>query len=625
MKKKEIVFGKLDNTAHLFPVIANETMTNVYRISVTLTESVEPELLQKALEQVLPLFETMHVRMRTGMFWYYFETNTKEAPLVQEEDEFPCRYIDPHSNNGYLFRVTYYKERINLEVFHVLADGMGASNFLRELIYHYLRLRHPGDFTGVPDQLSDDTSLDTEDSYLKYYNKYEKTGYQAEPAIHMKGHKLGKGELSVIHGTFSLQEVKKKAKEFSMSINEYLAGNYVYSIYKGYLKEHPSKKPIVLCVPVNLRPFFSSMTTRNFFAMVSIPFYPEKKEMDRITVLKLVKEQLKEKVTKEHLEKLISYNVSNQKNLALRSVPLFLKNPAIKLVYLNSVMGTTTTLTNMGSFTVKEEYRPYIQKFHVILCPSQGQNLKGTISSCGDELTVTFSSLLQDTSVQQTFFEGLLEDGLAATVDSNGVGEKIEIDEKESDVKATYPDIEQKIRMFQVIEKKLVKILAVIEAMLLLINFLTFSSVPVYWSVIAGGGMTYAVLTLRDLLRIGQGHILKIYRQVCTVLALLVLIDFSLGWKGWSLEFGLPCIIYCLVTAIVICMCVNFSHWHNYVFMQMVACILSLIDVLLHVIGVLHHITLAWIALGLSVSLWGATMLVGNRKAKNELKRKLHI
>ena len=76
-RKEEVGWGKLDNTANLFPAIVNETMTNVYRMSVTLTEDISPDCLQKALELVLPWFDTMNVRMRTGMFWYYFETNIK--------------------------------------------------------------------------------------------------------------------------------------------------------------------------------------------------------------------------------------------------------------------------------------------------------------------------------------------------------------------------------------------------------------------------------------------------------------------------------------------------------------------------------------------------------------------
>ena len=51
--QKDIRWDKLDNTAHLFPVIAGERMSNTYRISVTLTEMVDPELLQQALEALL--------------------------------------------------------------------------------------------------------------------------------------------------------------------------------------------------------------------------------------------------------------------------------------------------------------------------------------------------------------------------------------------------------------------------------------------------------------------------------------------------------------------------------------------------------------------------------------------
>ena len=42
---REIRWDRLDNTAHLFPVIAGENMSNVYRISVTLTELVQPDIL----------------------------------------------------------------------------------------------------------------------------------------------------------------------------------------------------------------------------------------------------------------------------------------------------------------------------------------------------------------------------------------------------------------------------------------------------------------------------------------------------------------------------------------------------------------------------------------------------
>ena len=421
VQKKETRWEKLDNTANLFPVIANETMTNVYRIAVILSENIEPECLQEALEQVLPWFNTMNVRMRTGMFWYYFETNVKGKPVVREEEDFPCRYIEQHRNKSYLFRVTYYKNRINLEVFHALADGMGAVNFLRELTYQYLRIYYPQLSGEMGDRLCDDTSLDTEDSYLKNYKKAGKKTYKSVPAVHMKGERLVRGELGTIHGYMSVKQLKEKAKELGMSINEYLSGIFVYSIYKGYLHENTSKKPIVLCVPVNLRPFFESMTTRNFFAMASAAFLPEKEKYERQEVMKLVQKELKKQITQENLERMIAYNVSNQKNYALRVVPLFLKKPAIKFVYLTSAKATTTTITNMGRMVVDKAYEPYIKRFQIILSPSVGQNTKATVCSYGDELTFTFSSLLKDTSVQKVFFRSLVEDGIEVEIETNGV------------------------------------------------------------------------------------------------------------------------------------------------------------------------------------------------------------
>mgnify|MGYP000750810017 CR=1 FL=1 len=57
--------------------------------------------------------------------------------------------------------MTYYKSRINLEVFHVLTDGMGGINFLRELTYQYLRLVHPELAEKEGNKLSGDTSSQT--------------------------------------------------------------------------------------------------------------------------------------------------------------------------------------------------------------------------------------------------------------------------------------------------------------------------------------------------------------------------------------------------------------------------------------------------------------------------------
>ena len=419
--QREIRWDRLDNTAHLFPVIAGESMSNVYRISVTLTELVDRELLQQALDMVLPKFDGFNLRLRQGVFWYYFEENGKPAPRVREESAFPCRYIRQNKNHSYMFRVTFYKYRINLEVFHVLTDGMGGINFLKELTYQYLRLVHPELKEKLGDKLSSDTSMNREDSFLKNYKHSYAKGYKTKKAYLIKGEKLRTDEFGVIHGFVKIPALKEVCHKYGVSINEYLVAAFAYSVYREYLHGMPDKRPIRVAVPVNLRPYFNSITTKNFFTVVSAEFEPVEDSYTFEEVLKITTESLHQQINKEHLEELFSYNVSNEKLLIARAVPLFLKNIAMRYVYTSAALANTSTVTNIGNVKVEEDYQPYIKMFYAFLAMSKGQNIKGTICSYQDTLAFTFSSVLKDTSLQRGFFRKLSEDGLNVEIESNGV------------------------------------------------------------------------------------------------------------------------------------------------------------------------------------------------------------
>lgn len=418
---RDIRWDKLDNTAHLFPVIAREQMSNVYRISVTLTELIDPALLQEALDMVLPRFDGFNLRLRRGVFWHYFEENGKPAPRVREEDAFPCRFIRSNKNNSYLFRVTYYKYRINLEVFHVLTDGMGGLNFLKELTYQYLRLLYPELMDHSGNRLSSSTSMNREDSFLKNYKRPSPAKYKTQRACLIKGERLRKGEFGVMHGYMAIPELKAVCKGYGASINEYLVSAFIWSVYTEHLHGAPSNAPIRVAVPVNLRPYFNSNTTKNFFVMVSAEFHPTKESYTFEDVLAAVRESLHSQLRREHLEEVFSYNVGSQKSLLLRLVPLPLKNLAMRQVYTRSALANTSTITNVGTIEVEDLYRPYIEQFHAFLAISKGQHVKGTICSYNGTLVFSFSSDLADPCVQRGFFRKLSADGLHVELESNGV------------------------------------------------------------------------------------------------------------------------------------------------------------------------------------------------------------
>ena len=419
--QKDLRWEKLDNTAHLFPVIAGERTTNVYRISVTLNELIDPDLLQRALDLVLPRFDGFNLRLRHGVFWHYFEENGKPAPRVQEETKFPCRYIHANRNNSYLFQVTYYKYRINLEVFHVLTDGMGGFNFVRELTYQYLRLAHPEITEQTGDSLSVGTTLNREDSFVKNFKKTSPKKYQSKRAYRIKGERLHEGEFGVMHGYVNVADLKALCKQYGVSINEYLVSALVWSIYKECLHGMPSDKPIRISVPVNLRPYFNSITTKNFFVMISAEFHPTKESYTFEEVAKLVQESLRSQLNPEHLEQIFSYNVSGQKRWYTKIAPLPIKNLVLRHIYTQSALANTSTITNVGTIEIDEPYRPYVDQFHAFLALSKGQYVKGTVCSYNGTLVFTFSYDLKDPVVQTGFFRRLAQDGLHVEIESNGV------------------------------------------------------------------------------------------------------------------------------------------------------------------------------------------------------------
>lgn len=143
-KKRRRIQGaawrRLDNTAKLFAAVSGEDLSSVFRISANLKEAVDQELLHRALLLTLPEFENFRVKLRKGFFWYYFETNDRD-PVIEKEQSAPCRFIDPHRAARFPFRVSYFGNRINFEVFHGLTDGLGALRFASRLTEHYLELK----------------------------------------------------------------------------------------------------------------------------------------------------------------------------------------------------------------------------------------------------------------------------------------------------------------------------------------------------------------------------------------------------------------------------------------------------------------------------------------------------
>ena len=141
-KESKLYWRRLDNSAKIFPISTGKKYSTVFRLSAVLKEKIDPKLLEKAVNETLEKYPFFKVRMKPGFFWYYLEDNNK-SPIIEEEQDYPCKYIDSRRNNNYLFKVTYFENKVNVDIFHSLTDGNSGTTFFKEIIYTYLELRHP--------------------------------------------------------------------------------------------------------------------------------------------------------------------------------------------------------------------------------------------------------------------------------------------------------------------------------------------------------------------------------------------------------------------------------------------------------------------------------------------------
>ena len=424
---KSNTWRRLDNSAKIFPIASSKKYSSVFRLSAVLKEKVNPKILKQSVEIVLKNLSSFKVKLKKGMFWYYFEENHKKV-IIEKEKNYPCKYIDPKTNNDYLFKVTYFENKINLDIFHSLTDGNSGIIFLREIVYTYIELAHPKDFDKKL-RIERKISNNTEDDYLKNYNKKSKNSKGGKRAYILKGKKLPLSAIGVIHVNINLEQLKSKAKEKGVTITQFLTACIIYAIYNSNYKKYNGKKPIKVCIPVDLKKYFKSETVSNFFSYINVQTDINKKELLEFdNLLKFVHEDFNKRLTKEEISKTMSANVKLGNNIFIKSIPLFLKLVIVKLSYMEIRRYTTTTFSNIGRVGIIGEYQKYIDKFLMLIAPESVEKIKCSACSFENNLVLTFTSVLKNTEVEEQLCKKLKEEGIDIFVEGNGVHEFISKD-----------------------------------------------------------------------------------------------------------------------------------------------------------------------------------------------------
>jgi NRPS condensation-like uncharacterized protein len=408
---------RLDNAAKIYPAIKDNELTAVFRIGVELKERIRAKPFIEAIQALEDRFPYYKVKLRAGFFWYYLEPGN--LPIAIEPDhEIPCRAFN---KNELMFRVLVKNNAMNVEFSHILTDGTGAFEFLKTLLLTYFEKCGAQLPESIPFHKKGEKPVEEEyeDAYKRYFKKIDAGPPRIPPAFHVPFKLKPAPRFSVLAAIISLEATKKRAKEYEVSLTDYLTAVYLYSLQQiseqqTNFRKRVSRKIARIEVPVNLRRVFPSRTMRNFSLYVIPGIDMRLGHYSFEEIIKVVYHQMQLETDAKLISKMISRNVSGEKNKFVRGLPLFIKSFFLSKLYALGTRQYSGVVTNLGKVDLSPEINKRIDRF-IFVPPPPNKILKinaGVVGFDG-KLLITFGNITVSRELERQFFTFLTGQGIA--------------------------------------------------------------------------------------------------------------------------------------------------------------------------------------------------------------------
>ena len=420
MQKK---WYRLDTAALIFPAIARRDWSNGFRLSATLTEAVDPALLQKAADEMKARFPSFFVGLRKGFFWYYLEENPGHV-TVQPDYAYPLTFMSRRELRRSCLRILYYKNRIAAEFFHALTDGHGGSVFLCSLTARYLELRYgldipKGDMVRALTETPEPEEL--EDSFLKNAAPAAASRREAR-SFHLRGTREGGGYRHLTTGIVDTKALLDLAHKYGVSVTAFLAAVMAQSIIgmQDLKRRKKRQRQVKITIPVDLRRLFGSRTLRNFSLVLNIGADPRFGDYTLEELCRLVWHRLSAEATRQNMAGMIAANVLPQQLTALRLAPLFLKDLVMDMVYRQSGEGGgSLCISNLGRVELPEAMAGPVRRLEFIIGPQRTYPNNCSVVSFGERTCINMIRNIRESELERRFFSTLVELGLAVDIETN--------------------------------------------------------------------------------------------------------------------------------------------------------------------------------------------------------------
>ena len=414
----------LDNAAKIYPAARRKNWSSVFRLSATLKEEVDIDVLQSALDVTVRRFPVLCSRLRKGLFWYYLQ-QVEQAPLIQSESSFPLTDMSVEEVRKCAFRVIVYGQRIAIEIFHALTDGSGGMVFLKTLLAEYLQQKYgiliPAT-DGVLGRLEEPTYDEMEDSFQKYAGPVA-GNHKGTNSWQILGTPEPDNFNHITCLRINTNSLLTAAKELGVSVTVFLSAvlmDALQNLQAEKIKNPQHRKPLKVQIPVNLRRLFPSRTLRNF-AYYTVPeIDPRLGHYSFEELCNVIRSRMTLEVNPKYMGSMIASNINMEHILAIRMVPLFIKNLIMKAAYDSAGdKKSCISISNLGAVKLPQEMYPYVDRFDFIIGVRALSPYNCSVVSYGDTTYVNFIRNIKESELELHFFKVLQGLGLQVEAESN--------------------------------------------------------------------------------------------------------------------------------------------------------------------------------------------------------------
>ncbi|MDD6611828.1 MAG: hypothetical protein PUE91_06465 [Clostridiales bacterium] len=408
----------VDTYGNIFMYATHRDLTTSPRHIIRMSEPVQPELLQEALELALIRFPQMSVGLTRGETAYSYHYIDKPPVVLPFKNHMSPYWMGSEDTNGYLFLCGYTRNSIILEYHHCTCDGHGFDEFIRSVLFEYLTLcGKPVENDGtIRTRETEFDPQECEDAF-PLLNNVPRSGenhHEDVPSfqIEQPEETLDSAEL-VTEIAFPFAQMKSFLKRNGGTPLTYVMTALSRAMAQTYFKDGQRER-IAAEVPMDLRSLVPSETTHFFVSLLDLPFLPEYFDLSFAEACRKCSEYFSTQRTLEHSAWWAKANGDNvfamhNADMDIEEKEQLMRNRARNYVHRNSFI-----LTNIGAFHLPESMQKYVLDYAAIL-PCASMPFGVLVSSYNGYLKISLAQRDHNIDLVRNLLDNLAETGVRAT------------------------------------------------------------------------------------------------------------------------------------------------------------------------------------------------------------------